>query len=145
MPNLSDCWFVSMAVRTALFLLHMAAMFCTWRLCFAVSCKYTNIANIVQPGVPATNLLVVSEHLCVCKLYTNGTVEYKAANLYKIYEINEVGYNAGFLYLDIWMLDVFWIVRVIVRDMCSSLIAHLAAVAATRVRFPASCQILYIT
>ena len=131
-------------MRTALFLLHMAAMFCTWRPCFAVSCKYTNIANIVQPGVPATNLLVVSEHLCVCKLYTNGTVEYKAANLYKIYEINEVGYNAGFLYLDIWMLDVFGIVRVIVRDMCSSLIAHLAAVAATRVRFPASCQILYI-
>ena len=67
---------------------HMAAMFCTWRPCFAVSCKYTNIANIFQPGFPATNLLVVSEHLCVCKLYTDGTVGYKAANLYKIYQIN---------------------------------------------------------
>ena len=30
------------------------------------------------------------------------------------------------------------------RDVCSSMIAHLAAVAATRIRFPASCQILYI-
>ena len=141
---IADLWAWLWELHSFFCTMHMAAMFCTWRLCFAVSCKYTNIANIVQPGVPATNLLVVFEHLCVCKLYTNGTVEYKAANLYKIYEINEVGYNAGFLYLDIWMLDVFWIVRVIVRDMCSSLIAHLAAVAATRVRFPASCQILYI-
>ena len=30
------------------------------------------------------------------------------------------------------------------RDVCSSLVAHLAAVSASRVRIPASCQILYI-
>ena len=30
-------------------------------------------------------------------------------------------------------------------DVCSSLVAHLAAVAATQVRIPASCQILYCT
>ena len=32
----------------------------------------------------------------------------------------------------------------LVRDVCSSLLAHLAAIAATRVRISASCQILYI-
>ena len=33
---------------------------------------------------------------------------------------------------------------VALRDVWSSLVVHLAAVAATRVRIPASCQILYI-
>ena len=31
-----------------------------------------------------------------------------------------------------------------IKNVCSSLVAHPAAVAATRVRFPESCQILYV-
>ena len=37
----------------------------------------------------------------------------------------------------------FWILFKTIRDVCSSLVAHLSAVAATRVRFPASCQIMW--
>ena len=41
------------------------------------------------------------------------------------------------------LLEACVIFTNVCRDMCSSLVAHLAAVAAARVRIPASCQIQY--